>query len=137
MPALPLALWVIRQLRYGRSLFARAKAPGGHPRACSGRNPRASSPVLEDVRKFQRSMHSNLDAFGALAMVVVHVFYDIGVSSKSRRDHSRTLTTATVVEIYLLEKVSSDWTRPRAWTRSMRLRVHRGLVFAVSTRKFR
>lgn len=82
-------------------------------------------------------MHSNLDAFSALAMVVVHVFYDIGVSSKSRRDHSRTLTTATVVEIYLLEKVSSDWTRPRAWTRSMRLRVHRGLVFAVSTRKFR
>ncbi len=58
-------------------------------------------------------MRSDLDAFGALAMVVVHIFYDIGVSSKSRRDHSRTLTTA-IVEIHLLEKVSSDWTRPRA-----------------------
>ena len=52
---LTVVFWVIRQLRDGRSLFARAKAPEGHPRVCSGRNPRASSPVLEDVRKFQRS----------------------------------------------------------------------------------
>jgi len=69
---LPLALWLIRQLRYGRSLFARAKAPGGHPRVCSGRNPRASSPVLEDVRKscFSLSLSLSLSSSVQPALLI-------------------------------------------------------------------